>query len=463
MAQQAYIVTDISFGDAGKGTTVDYLVRQASSAVVVRHNGGSQAAHNVITPNGDRHHTFAQFGSGSFVPGVQTYLSRYMLLNPLNMFTEAAHLQALGVHDIWDRLSVDRDALVVTPWQRSANRLRELARDRNRHGSTGQGIGETMADSLERPDLVIRVRDLCSPQLPAKLDELRQAKLQQLFQELDPPHSGQAQEEWALFHDSGLIPVLREAYKDWSDRVRVVDADYLSRLSAQHELLVFEGAQGVLLDEWYGFHPYTTWSTTTHANALQLLADVGYAGPLTRLGVLRAYTTRHGAGPFVTEDPALAHAIPDYHNGVGEWQGTFRIGHLDLPAHRYALAACKETDALVVTGLDRMAERKEWQYCAGYRLMGDAPDAEQFFSFNSDGLIADIKLGIQGDLDRQARLTELLFSCQPVCQPLNTLSGIADKQAELLRVIEGELALPVTLASFGPTAADKRLLAAAQV
>jgi adenylosuccinate synthase len=130
MERQAVIVTDLGYGDAGKETMVDYLVRQGpedESAVVVRYNGGPQAAHNVVTADG-RRHTFAQFGSGSFVPGAQTHLSRFMLINPLNMEPEAEHLQRLGVTDVWERLSVDEDAIVITPWQVAANQLRELAR-----------------------------------------------------------------------------------------------------------------------------------------------------------------------------------------------------------------------------------------------------------------------------------------------------------------------------------------------
>lgn len=96
---------------------------------------------------------------------------------------------------------------------------------------------------------------------------------------------------------------------------------------------MFEGAQGVLLDEWHGFHPYTTWSTTTFGNAETLLAEAAMTA--TRLGVVRCYLTRHGPGPLVTEDPTLE--LPDPHNGRNEWQGAFRVGHFDAVALRYAI------------------------------------------------------------------------------------------------------------------------------
>lgn len=457
MSKRAAIVTDIGYGDAGKGTTVDYLVRQVSSAVVVRHNGGAQAAHNVITPDG-RHHTFAQFGSGSFVPGVQTYLSRYMLVNPLNMFPEAEHLISLGVSDVWERTSVDRDALVTTPWHSSANRIRELARGEGRHGSCGQGIGETMADSIAHPELALYVGDLQAWNLSAKLEAIRQYKMAQLQQEFD---STLTFEEWETFADPNVVDLLVELYRAWTRRVTIVGGSHLRCLQDQYDLLVFEGAQGVLLDEWFGFHPYTTWSTTTHANALHLLSESHFDGEVTRYGVLRAYTTRHGAGPFVTEDPSLEIPLKERHNGLDDWQGAFRYGHLDLLAHRYALTVCGGADALVVTGLDRLAALPALKVCNEYHLHGDHPDASEYFDLAADGAVVGIKLGKQGDLDHQARLTELLLSCSPVYQTMSA-SGMPGQEllSDFLRTAEARLGLPITITSYGPTAADKRALIA---
>ena len=97
----AYIVVDLGYGDAGKGTIVDALVRKTRSKMVVRFNGGGQAAHNVVLPDGTRH-TFSQFGSGSFVPGVKTYLSEHFLWNPISMMAEAEVLGSRGLIDIFD-------------------------------------------------------------------------------------------------------------------------------------------------------------------------------------------------------------------------------------------------------------------------------------------------------------------------------------------------------------------------
>ncbi|HAC56569.1 TPA: hypothetical protein DCF80_03625 [Candidatus Saccharibacteria bacterium] len=121
LPSRATIMTDLSFGDAGKGTTTEYLAGQSDSAAVIRFNGGGQAEHNIVTPDG-RHHTFSQFGAGSFLPDVATHLSRDMLVNPISMTAEAEHLIELGVSDVWERTTVDETAKIVTPFHRAGNR-----------------------------------------------------------------------------------------------------------------------------------------------------------------------------------------------------------------------------------------------------------------------------------------------------------------------------------------------------
>jgi adenylosuccinate synthase len=118
------------------------------------------------------------------------------------------------------------------------------------------------------------------------------------------------------------------------------------------------------------FHPYTTWSTTTFANAETLLAEAGQAA--VRLGVIRCYMTRHGPGPFVTEDPTLE--FPEPHNRHGAWQGAFRIGHPDAVALRYAVEVVGGVDAVALTHLDvalrSMAGRHPLRLCRAYQADG---------------------------------------------------------------------------------------------
>ncbi len=395
------IVVDLGYGDAGKGTVIDWLCARGPYATVVRFNGGAQAAHNVVTARA-RHHTFAQFGSGTFTPGVATHLSRFMMVDPLALAAEAAHLAALGAGDALDRLSVDRDALLTTPYHRAANRARATA---TRHGSCGMGVGETAAYALARADAP-RVGDCRSPaRLRRRLTRLRDHLFDQLGT-LDVPG----------------IEECAEAFGAFAARVRITGDGYLTTLLRRGPA-VFEGAQGVLLDERYGFHPYTTWSTTTFANAETLLEEAGPVarrGGVRRLGVLRAYQTRHGPGPFVTEDPGLMRT--ERHNRRGRWQGAFRTGQLDAVALRYALEVCGGADALAVTHLDVPAPLVCEAYDLGPRIRPAA------------------------DLAGQERLAERLLSARPRYTPMG---------ADPAETIERTLGVPVALRSYGPTAADK--------
>src|ERR1700683_294605 len=170
MGYRHRIVCGLGFGDEGKGAVTDYLCSQDSADpahAVVRFNGGAQAAHNVVTADG-RHHTFAQFGSGSSTPGVRTHLSRFMLVDPLALAAESAHLASVGVGDALGRLSIDRDALLTTPYHRAANRAREKARGQDRHGSCGMGIGETARYALENPGDAPRAADCSAPRTLAR-------------------------------------------------------------------------------------------------------------------------------------------------------------------------------------------------------------------------------------------------------------------------------------------------------
>ena len=433
---QATIVTDLGFGDAGKGTMVDYLARQGRVAAVVRFNGGGQAAHNVVTPDG-RHHTFHQFGSGTFVPGVRTHLSRFMIVDPLLLYEESGRLHQLGCRSALARLSIDEEALVATPFQRAANRLRETLRGTSLHGSCGMGIGEVMMDSLKLTD-PLRVKHLRDPEDLTRrflaLQEERRVEFSRHFRELER-HPGLSSEVHVLT-STDYARKLANDFAAFADSLSLVQGEHLEQLARQGSLL-FEGAQGVLLDEWRGFHPYTTWSTTTFENAETLLSEIGYSERIERLGVLRAYFTRHGAGPFVTEDQSLTAAIPDLHNGTGAWQGVFRIGWFDMVAAHYALAATGPIDTLAITNLDQIEKVGDRRICSAY-LLPDGSRLERL-PLNSS----------KTDLVRQEELTRLLANALPEYREASR-----DSEAYLGQLEEG-LQLPVTYVSRGPSATDK--------
>ncbi|MDP9791680.1 adenylosuccinate synthase [Catenuloplanes nepalensis] len=464
------IVADLGFGDAGKGTIVDWLAgcaaataRQARTAAVLRFNGGAQAAHTVVRAD-RRSHTFAQFGAGTFA-GVPTLLTRHTLVEPLALAREAAALAALGVPDPLGLISVDRDALITTPLHAAVNRAREAARGGAAHGSCGIGIGETMSYALGHPDLALRAGDTESPSrlrrrllalhdwATATIQSLRNAEPPATHDGADPPAvvagvspsvgcggaglpAAVAGVSPSVALGAGPLPDVDElirAYRAFGRRIRLAGTGEVARLAAAGRL-VFEGAQGVLLDEWRGFHPHTTWSTTTFANATDLLAEAGAdAGDVCRLGVTRTYATRHGAGPFPSEDPSLAPLLPEPHNGTGRWQGGFRVGHLDLVLLRYALEVCGGADALAITHLDTAA-------AAGDRLRVAT-------AWRAGGTrITRLRPGPFADLTHQRHLTDLALAATP------ELAAPGRPWPELLA---DELGVPVAVTSWGPRSGDK--------
>ncbi|MBY8880659.1 adenylosuccinate synthetase [Actinacidiphila acidipaludis] len=412
------VVVDLGYGDAGKGAVVDRLCRTGEFTAVVRFNGGAQAAHNVVTEDG-RHHTFAQFGSGT-LRGVPSHLSRFCCVDPAALAAEADHLRSLGVPDPYALLSADRRALLTTPYHAAANRLRERARGTARHGSCGMGVGETAAYALAHPQDAPTVGDCASrPRLLRLLRLLRDRLADELGPLPAPP-----------------VEDCVEVFTAFARAVTLTGEDHLARL-ARRGPLVLEGAQGVLLDEWRGFHPYTTWSTTTFANAEALLAEAGRPDSALRLGVVRTYTTRHGPGPLVTENAELPPLLPEPHNGHGRWQGAFRIGHFDAVAHAYAVEVCGGVDALAVTHLDAVTRCRSLRICRAYGVDGT--------------LVERLAPGPPQDLVHQAELTGRLLRAAPA---LWDTPGRAP--GDWVAALGGLLGAPVLLTSSGPARQELR-------
>jgi adenylosuccinate synthase len=337
-------VVGLGYGDEGKGATVDWLcsvggVSRAGVSAVVRYNGGGQAAHNVIA--GGVHHTFRQLGSGTLA-GIPTHLSRNHRLDVEQVVAEALQLERKGCTDVLAGVSVHPAALLVTPVHEAANRARERARGVNRHGSTGLGIGETTFYA-EATRLGLRVGEVYgNTTCPSDADgiapcanDLRDRR--RLTSRLDDLMRFYA----PLGIEVDSVDVMANMLIEHGDLVTL--GDDLTRYLDSGEV-IFEGAQGALLDEDVGFHPYTTWSSPL-PDAVQRLT--GHRP--TVVGVTRTFHTRHGAGPFPSEDEGLA--VDGDHNGTGEWQGVFRFGRLDLGMLRYGIDTVRP-DALSVTWAD---------------------------------------------------------------------------------------------------------------
>lgn len=449
--KKAIIGVDLSFGDSGKGTTTDFLVREHKAKTVVRYCGGPQAAHNVIDSDGV-HHTFAQFGSGTLVPGTKTYLSRFMLIDPLNMEKEEIFLRRCGVNDAFTRMFIDEDCIVITPFQKSVNRLRELSRGDGRHGSCGRGVGETVSDSINYPGLAIYAKDFSSADvLERKLREIQRIKFEEIRSVIDAIPSSQAKDlEWEILTDETLVDYLLERYKNFHKIIRLVPRTFLSEI-LEEDVVIFEGSQGVLLDEWHGFHPYTTWSTTTTKYADQLLEEADYKGEVVKIGILRSLTTRHGPGPFPTFDESLSQQFPDIFNITDEWQREFRVGYFDSVLHSYALDVVGGVDCLMITHMDLINDDNSYmKICRAYRVDDkELKEARQIgCELEGDLILALPKF--EKNLEMQERLTKLLLCVRPVyslVSPRDFLEGISNF-----------LKTPVGMISFGPRSDQKMFI-----
>ncbi|MES2529699.1 MAG: adenylosuccinate synthetase [Pseudomonadota bacterium] len=434
----------LGFGDCGKGLFTDHLCRTEGAHTVVRFNGGAQAGHNVVLPDG-RHHTFSQFGASSFVPGVETLLASPVIVHPSGLLAEHAALCRAGVTDGLERLHIDARCRVTTPFHQAAGRLREWARGAQAHGSCGVGVGETVRHALEAPDEVLRYGDLTDPRTALdKLAAIRR-RLQREFADRAPfhadgSHDAEAERERALLDSPEVAQRWLAMSRTCIERVPAIGLDAVADRLARPGCVVFEGAQGVLLDETYGFHPHTTWSTISTDAVEAVLRDAGIGAQVRHLGVLRSHLTRHGAGPLPTHDAALD-VLAEPHNGDAGWQGRFRRGHPDALLLRYALRAAGRLDGLLVSHLDAIDKAGGLRWCDGYDIDGEA------------GTVSDLPWLDAPGIAEQAALTCRVARAVPRYDavPIRTTADWLERTAAVTQ-------LPVLLGSSGPTSADVRAM-----
>lgn len=326
--KRAQVVIGAGFGDEGKGLFTDYMAsRSAAPATVVRFNGGAQAGHTVTTPEGQRH-VFSHFGAGSFA-GARTFLSRFFAVNPLLFLRERSLLQALGVAP---EVVLDAEAPVTTPYDMMINQMAEDARGSARHGSCGVGFGETIARHEDAEHRLV-VRDLLSPLLADKLNRIRRHWLPRRLLQLGIP---QLEEAWQRRVESADI---LESFITSCQRLCALASIAPSSYLATQDAVIFEGAQGLLLDQRFRFFPHVTRSNTGLQNVVALAREAGFAG-LDVLYATRSYLTRHGAGPLPFELPEKPYErIVDLTNKPHPYQGSLRFAPLNLDLLHEAVTA----------------------------------------------------------------------------------------------------------------------------
>jgi len=448
---RAYIVVDLGFGDAGKGLLTDFLVRRYNANLVVRYNGGAQAGHNVVTPDG-RHHTFSQFGSGTFIPHVKTYLSRHVVIHPTALLIEGDLLEKKGVPDPFSRLCVSDQALVITPFHQAMNRIRETVRGNNRHGSCGIGVGEAVEDALQYLENRILAGDLNNPNLlRQKLQIIREQKLEQIDTlRKDISSSDFPLQEYEIFEREDVINSWISSIARIEKLGLVTPDSTLEQWLRKSENVVFEGAQGVLLDADAGFHPYTTWSRSTTVNAAEIIKQMAPDSQTVKIGVMRSYAVRHGPGPLPTETDELRSAI-DEHNKYNEWQGTVRYGWFDAVLTRYAMEATGGIDSLAVTHMDILPHLNKWNYCPGYKEYSGLLD-KTADSTTSDDMLTSFSLPQSLSLEQRTQFTQIL------AEAVSVTDTCSNDEEEVIEKIETLTRIPIGIISRGPSAENVEIL-----
>lgn len=344
MENHVVIIVDLGFGDAGKGLVTAAVVDHLKSSLVVRYNGGAQAAHTVVQQGVK--HQFKMFGSGT-LSGVPTLLLNTVSTDPIVLYKEQKALEQKIGCSVAENLYIDGECPITTHYHKLVNRALEESRGDNKHGSCGMGIAATRKcfNNSSTPLAVKSIYDLKT--LTTALEYVREWALTQLERVGIPSYIDQCKDQ-ELF--DAAIEIYPKIYKLFN----IVD-QYDPLKKYRETGVVFEGAQGTLLDQDFGFYPYVTPSNTSIEHAMDILdkADMISYVNIRTIGVMRAYQCRHGMGPLPTETKDLG--LEDHNNPTNQYQGDFRIGWLDLPLAKYAIdinLGC--IDYLGVTCLDQV-------------------------------------------------------------------------------------------------------------
>ena len=359
MRAKTAVVLGAQWGDEGKGKIVDVLSERF--AAVARYAGGHNAGHTVII--GEHKFVLQLIPCGVLRPGCRGVIGNGVVLDPIAFLKEVAKLRGLGVA-VDERLFVSNRAQVILPYHRMIELAAESAPGRKKIGTTSRGIGPAYEDKMARSGL--RVVDLLRPELLKVHIEAACAEKNSIAKALFG--SGSA----------ALDPAqMFEEYAAAAEQVRPFVADtgrLLNGILAKGGSVMFEGAQGTMLDIDHGTYPFVTSSSAT-AGGAATGTGVGPTNIGTVISVTKAYVTRVGEGPFPTE---IQDAAGDQLRARGNEYGAVtgrprRCGWLDIPLLRYSNQV-NGAEWLVVTKLDVLDELEEIPICVGYEIGGRVTD-----------------------------------------------------------------------------------------
>jgi adenylosuccinate synthase len=335
-------VVGAQWGDEGKGKIVDWLSSRAD--VVVRYQGGHNAGHTLVI--GDVEYKLSLLPSGVVRPNKLSVIGNGVVVDPWALIQEIDLIRKKGVEITPENLLIAENATLILPVHGAVDRAREEARGNAKIGTTGRGIGPAYEDKVARR--AIRLCDLADPAvLDAKVDQL-------------------------LFHHNALLRGLGAAEIDRNDMVKALQDvaplvlpyaavvwQRLDELRRAGKRILFEGAQGTMLDVDHGTYPYVT-SSNTVAGQAATGSGMGPGAVGYVLGITKAYTTRVGSGPFPTEQI----------NPIGELTGRKRrCGWFDAVMVRQAMKV-GGINGIALTKLDVLDGIGDLQVCTGYRYQG---------------------------------------------------------------------------------------------
>lgn len=410
-------IVGAQWGDEGKGKIVDYLAAEA--AVVVRYSGGNNAGHTVVVD--ERTVRLHLVPSGILYPNVTCVIGNGVVLDPEVLADELDRLAEQGVST--DHLRISDRAHVLMPYHRDLDRLEEEARGAHRLGTTGRGVGPAYVDKAARDG--IRCADLTDKDwLRQRLEAVvprKSALLQKLY-----GHPGYTVDEvydYCMRYAQRLVPMLVDSGRLVQDAL------------AAGQKVLFEGAQGVMLDIDHGTYPYVT-ASSPGAGGVSPGAGVGPDAVANVLGVAKAYTTRVGLGPFPTE---LADEAGDAIRERGAEYGTTtgrprRCGWLDAVQLRYA-ARVSGLRQLVLTKLDVLSGFDPVCICVAYEIDGR----------RVDGFPASLY-----ELSRAVPIYEEHPGWSEELTHVASAADLPDAARAYIRRIEELVGVPVVRVSVGP-------------
>ena len=426
MRAKTAVVLGAQWGDEGKGKIVDVLSERFSA--VARYAGGHNAGHTVII--GGQKFVLQLIPCGVLRPGRMGVIGNGVVLDPIAFLKEVAKLRDLGI-DVDSQLFVSNRAQVILPYHRMIELAAESAPGRQKIGTTSRGIGPAYEDKMARSGL--RIVDLLNP-------KILKAHIENACQEKNAIAH-------ALFNSEPIDPAkMFDEYAAAAEQVRPFVTDtgkLLNQVIADGGSVMFEGAQGTMLDIDHGTYPFVTSSSAT-AGGAATGTGVGPTNIGTVIGVTKAYVTRVGEGPFPTEiHDSSADALRARGNEYGAVTGRpRRCGWLDIPLLRYSNQV-NGTEWLVVTKMDVLDELAEIPVCIGYEIDGKVTDV----------VPADVQ-GLESIVPRYTTLK----GWQQSTEGIREFGELPVAAQEYLRFQEHESGAKIGMVSTGPDRHQTMLL-----